>query len=195
MDMIHCFQDVFAEWHKDDTLKAILLTASKPRGPPCSGGDVKKVYEAGIAPGGGGLHGKGTPGLETSEFFRQEYIVNHAIATWDRPQISLWDGVVMGGGAGISIHGKYRVSTENTMFAMPETGIGLFPDVGSMYWMPRMLQPGVARYLALTGARLKAPDLLYTGLATHYVPSKRLGDLKEALIQATRVITGGSDHA
>jgi enoyl-CoA hydratase/carnithine racemase len=91
----------------------------------------------------------------------------------------------MGGGVGISIHGKYRISTENTLFAMPETAIGLFPDVGSMYWMSHMLMPSMARYLALTGARLKAPDLLYAGLATHYVPSKRLGELQEALVSAT----------
>jgi enoyl-CoA hydratase/carnithine racemase len=184
IDMIHCFQDVLAEWHKDDTLKAILVKATEAKRPAfCSGGDVKKVYEAGVS--GGELHGKGLPGLETSEFFRQEYKVNYAIATWERPQISLWDGIVMGGGVGISIHGKYRISTENTLFAMPETAIGFFPDVGSMYWMSHMLMPSLALYLALTGARLKAPDLLYAGLATHYVPSKRLGELQETLASAT----------
>ena len=136
-----------------------------------------------------GTHGQGLSGLETAEFFRQEYKVNHAIATLGKPQVSLWDGVVMGGGVGISIHGKYRVSTENTLFSMPETAIGLFPDVGSMYWMPRMLPMSMARYIALTGARLKAPDLLYAGLATHYIPSERFGDLKNALIQATQTLT------
>jgi enoyl-CoA hydratase/carnithine racemase len=183
-DMIQCFQDVLGEWHKDDTLKAILMKASQAKRPAfCSGGDVKKVYEAGVS--GGSQHGKGLPRLATSEFFRQEYKVNHAIATWERPQISLWDGVVMGGGVGISIHGKYRISTENTLFSMPETAIGLFPDVGSMYWMSHMLMPSMARYLALTGARLRAPDLLYIGLATHHVSSKRLGELQEALVAAT----------
>jgi len=101
----------------------------------------------------------------------------------------------MGGGVGISVHGKYRVATEHTLFAMPETAIGLFPDVGSMYWMPRLLSMPVARYLALTGQRIKAPDLIYTGLATHYVPSKNLPDLEKALIEATKDSSDEGDVA
>lgn len=99
---------------------------------------------------------------------------------------SFWDGIVMGGGVGISIYGKYRVATENTLFAMPETAIGLFPDVGSLYWMPRMLSPAMAVYLALTGDRLRAADLLQLGLATHYVPSAELEQLETALVTATQ---------
>jgi 3-hydroxyisobutyryl-CoA hydrolase len=86
---------------------------------------------------------------------------------------------------GISIHGKYRVATENTMFAMPETAIGLFPDVGSMFWMNRLLTKPMANYLGLTGKRIKASDLIHVGLATHYVPSKDLPDLERALVDAT----------
>jgi 3-hydroxyisobutyryl-CoA hydrolase len=86
---------------------------------------------------------------------------------------------------GISIHGKYRVATENTMFAMPETAIGLFPDVGSMFWMTRLLTKPMANYLGLTGKRIKASDLIHVGLATHYVPSKDLPDLERALVDAT----------
>lgn len=165
------------EWHDDPTLKAILVNAAQAKRPAfCAGGDVKSIYEDTAK--GGELN-------LSSEFFKQEYRVNYAIATWDRPQISLWDGIVMGGGAGISIHGKYRVSTENTLFSMPETAIGFFPDVGSLWWMTHLLLPGMARYLALTGARLNAPDLLYSGLATHYVPSGRLSELQEALVDAT----------
>jgi enoyl-CoA hydratase/carnithine racemase len=121
--------------------------------------------------------------LETSDFFRHEYDVNHQMAVNKDvlPQVSLWDGMVMGGGVGISIHGKYRVATEHAVFSMPETAIGLFPDVGSCWWMPRLLPPGMAVYLALTGQRLYPPDLLYSGLATHYVPSARLPDLESAL--------------
>jgi enoyl-CoA hydratase/carnithine racemase len=102
------------------------------------------------------------------------------------PQVSLWDGIVMGGGVGISIHGKYRVATENAVFAMPETAIGMFPDVGSMWWMPRLLPPSMAVYLALTGQRLYPADLLYVGLATHYVPSARLPELEASLAQASK---------
>jgi enoyl-CoA hydratase/carnithine racemase len=112
-------------------------------------------------------------------------LLNYLLATAKKPQISLWDGIVMGGGVGISVHGKYRIATENTVFAMPETKLGFFPDVGSMYWMPRLLQPSVAVFLALTGHRLDAADLLYAGIATHYVPSNRLDDLEAALVEAT----------
>jgi enoyl-CoA hydratase/carnithine racemase len=182
LGMCHCLQDVLPSWYADETLAAVLVKSSSESKVPafCSGGDVKSVYMSGI--NDDGKHGQGVPELETADFFRQEYMVNHLLATAPKPQISLWDGIVMGGGVGLSIHGKYRVATENTVFAMPETGIGLFPDVGSMYWMPKLLSEGVAVYLALTGKRLKAPDLLYTGMATHYIPSKRLEDLERALV-------------
>lgn len=175
IDMIHSLQDVFGQWSSDPTLKAILIKGSPEAKRPafCAGGDVKAVYE--------NILSNSNP----SDFFYQEYQVNHAIATSKLPIVSIWDGVVMGGGVGISIHGKYRVATENTMFAMPETAIGLFPDVGSMWWMPRLLKRSVANYLALSGQRLGAADLMYTGLATHYVPSKQLPDLESALVEAT----------
>lgn len=177
MGMIECMQDVLAEYHESPSLKAILIHATEAKRPAfCAGGDVKSIYEDTLA---------GSPENLCSKFFREEYKVNYAIATWEKPQVTFWDGMVMGGGAGISIHGKYRVSSENTMFSMPETAIGFFPDVGSCWWMPRLLMPGMARYLALTGARLKAPDLLYSGLATHYVPSSRLSELQKALVDAT----------
>mmetsp|Transcript_22490 Transcript_22490/g.36326 ORF Transcript_22490/g.36326 Transcript_22490/m.36326 type:complete len:389 (-) Transcript_22490:131-1297(-) len=181
-DMIDCFQDVFEEWNKDPSFKAILMKSSPAKRPAfCAGGDVKSIYE------------QGTPVDPTSSssttppehFFFQEYKVNHAIATSSIPIVSFWDGVVMGGGVGISMHGKYRVATENTIFAMPECAIGLFPDVGSMWWMNRLLKRPVARYLALTGSRFYPADLLYTGLATHYVPSNQLENLEAALIEAT----------
>jgi len=204
-DMMRCFEDVLTQWYKDDSLKAIIVKSSSPepttaaaddddssdkkKKPPtkafCAGGDVKQVYLSGLKPPpGGGEHGQGRPGLDTADFFRQEYRVNYLMATARKPQVSLWDGIVMGGGAGVSVHGKYRVATENAVFAMPETGIGLFPDVGSMYWMPRLLSQGQAVYLALTGARLKPEDLLYSGLATHYVPSSKLDELEDALVEA-----------
>jgi enoyl-CoA hydratase/carnithine racemase len=177
MGMIECMQDVLAEYHESDSLKAILIKATEAKRPAfCSGGDVKGIYEDTLA---------GSQENLATNFFREEYKVNYAIATWGKPQIALWDGIVMGGGVGISIHGKYRVSTEKSLFAMPETAIGFFPDVGSLWWMPRLLMPGTARYLALTGARLNAPDLLYSGLATHYIPSARLGELEKALVDAT----------
>jgi len=158
----------------------------------CAGGDVKAVYLAGIA--------KDDAEKDlAADFFREEYILNHQIATQPPhvPQVSIWDGVVMGGGVGLSVHGKYRVATENTLFAMPECKIGLFPDVGGTWWIPRLklysqwqnksVVGGVGNYLALTGARLKAEDLLYAGIATHYVKSDQLEEMKGSLIDASKV--------
>ena len=163
----------------------------------CAGGDVKKVYLAGI--------GKEDKSL-TADFFREEYQLNHMIATQapHMPQVSIWDGVVMGGGVGLSVHGKYRVATENTIFAMPETKIGLFPDVGGTWWIPRLklysqwksgLVGGVGNYLALTGGRLAAEDLLYAGIATHYVKSENLDELKTALSESTNSSNDDGDCA
>lgn len=192
MDMIDCFEDVLDQWyHKDNSqVNAILL---KPSDNPdakrpifCAGGDVKAMYESRMQQEG--THGHGHEGLATADFFRKEYNINHRMATSTKiPQISLWNGVVMGGGAGISVHGKYRVATEHSLFAMPETALGLFPDVGSLYWMPRLLKGGLPAFVALTGHRLKAEDLMYTGIATHYVPSTQLEDLESALVDASNL--------
>ena len=156
----------------------------------CAGGDVKACYLAGLS--------KDESERElTADFFREEYQLNYMIAMQPPhiPQVSIWDGVVMGGGVGLSIHGKYRVATENCLFAMPETRIGLFPDVGGTWWIPRIklysqwkkknVLGGVGIYLALTGARLKADDLMYAGIATHYCRSENLEDLRRALVEAT----------
>jgi len=148
----------------------------------CAGGDVRGVYESGL--GGSGVHGRGTVGLGTADFFREEYSVVHALSLLPRnvcPQVSVWDGIVMGGGVGISVHGQYRIATENTLFAMPETGIGFFPDVGGTYFLSK-LEGGIGTYLALTGARLTGPDVLYAGLATHYVPSHRVDSFRQRLL-------------
>lgn len=192
MDMIDCFEDTLDQWyHKSNNqVKAILL---KPAHNPeakrpifCAGGDVKAMYESRMQQEG--KHGQGIEGLATADFFRKEYNINFRLATSKQiPQISFWNGVVMGGGAGISVHGKYRVATENSLFAMPETSLGLFPDVGSLYWMPRVLMGGLPAFVALTGHRLKAEDLMYTGIATHYVPSESLDDLESSLVDASNV--------
>ena len=102
----------------------------------CAGGDVKAVWEDCVK--GGPDLGTGKPGRFSSDFFRAEYEMNYMLGISDLPQISLWDGIVMGGGVGISVLGEYRIATENTMFAMPETTIGLFPDVGSSSWLPHL---------------------------------------------------------
>lgn len=183
LDMINCMTDVWKEWMMADVTAVLVKSSPETKVPAfCAGGDVKAVYQAGIDGQG---HGNGSPGIVTAEFFRNEYTLNYLLAKSQIPQISFWNGLVMGGGAGISVHGKYRISTEHTVFSMPETTIGLFCDVGSTWWMPRKLKGGLANYVALTGARLQPNDLLYTGIATHYVPSEQLPKLETALVEAS----------
>ncbi len=159
----------------------------------CAGGDVKGMYFAGMGLNGrdedinakkASQHGYGCRNLSTANFFRDEYQLNYKIATQSThiPQISIWDGIVMGGGVGISVHGKYRVATENTLFAMPETNIGFFPDVGGTYFLPR-LRGGLGAYIGLTGARLRPDDLMYGGIATHYIKSERIDEMIKELEQ------------
>jgi enoyl-CoA hydratase/carnithine racemase len=190
-EMIHAMTDIWNEWSGVD--KAILVKSSTDTKIPafCAGGDVKACWEAGHN-GSANEHGLGKRGVPTADFFRDEYTLNYKIATnTDVPQVSLWNGIVMGGGAGISVHGKYRVATEATTFSMPETAIGLFCDVGSTWWMPRKFPNlAMANYVALTGARLKPEDLMYTGLATHYVRSERMEELETALVLATEALEG-----
>jgi enoyl-CoA hydratase len=114
------------------------------------------------------------------QFFHDEYRMNQAIARLETPYVAILDGVTMGGGVGLSIHGPYRVATERLLFAMPETGIGLIPDVGGTHALAHL--PGeIGTWLALTGARLKAADCIYAGIATHFVPVERLAVLRDLL--------------
>ena len=110
--------------------------------------------------------------------------MNYLLGTSKIPQVSLWNGIVMGGGVGVSVLGEFRIATENTMFAMPETSIGLFPDVGSSGWLPH-LKNGFGIYIGLTGVRLHAFDLIYSGIATHFIQSERLNDCEAQI--ASRV--------
>ncbi len=135
----------------------------------CAGGDVVAMHAAGRA-GAEGWQG----------FFHDEYRMNQTIARYPDPYVAILDGVTMGGGVGLSIHGRFRIATERTLFAMPETAIGLIPDVGGTHALPRL--PGhIGTWLALTGARLKAADCLYAGIATHFVPVERLDLVGELL--------------
>lgn len=137
----------------------------------CAGGDIKYATSGGVQ--------NTIPG---KTFFRTEYTMNHKIGTYRIPYIALIDGITMGGGVGLSVHGRYRVATERTMFAMPETAIGLFPDVGASYFLPRL--PGqIGMFLALTGHRLLGADCHKIGIATHYCESKDIPELFEALIE------------
>lgn len=218
VDMVRYVNDIFHSFtssspHKglgqetssSKRLKAIIITSNnEKRKAFCAGGDMKRIYMAALGLNQNSRdveafkmnqHGYGYRGLETADFLAEEYQMNYTMAQntcrlYDEqeiPQISIWDGIVMGGGFGISIHGKYRIATENSLFAMPETNIGFYPDVGATFILPK-LKSGIGNYLALTGARLKADDLLFSGLATHYVPSHKIEALIQDLIKTSNDI-------
>jgi enoyl-CoA hydratase len=153
------FDPALRDWEADPSVYAVAVCGAGDRA-FCAGGDVRAVYEAGR-----GI--SGDPDLP-AVFFREEYELIRRIHHFAKPYIAILDGITMGGGAGISVNGAYRVATEHTLFAMPETGIGLFPDVGATRFLNRC--PGhVGRYLGLTGARVNAADALSCGFATHAV--------------------------
>ena len=122
-------------------------------------------------------------GSEARAFFAEEYRMNAAIDAFPKPYIAIMDGVTMGGGVGLSVHGSHRIATERTLFAMPETGIGLFPDVGGGWFLPR-LRGELGTWLALTGARLKGADVAAARVATHFLPSELIPNLKAQIKQA-----------
>lgn len=175
LGMIGQIAPQLAAWAADPAVKAVVIEGEGERA-FCAGGDVRAVWEAGRS----GQHVAGKPGLITADFFRAEYHLNRQIQTYPKPYVALIDGITMGGGVGLSIHGAVRIATERTLFAMPETAIGLFPDVGGSYFLPR-LPGGLGLYLALTGARLKATDCLYAGIATHWTPAAELPRVLDAL--------------
>jgi enoyl-CoA hydratase len=144
------------DWQNDPRVKIVLIRGQGSRA-FCAGGDIRKLYDEGLA---GGEYPR--------RFYRAEYRLNARLRRFEKPYIAFLDGIVMGGGVGVSVHGSHRVATENTLFAMPETGIGLFPDVGGSYFLSR--SPGaLGMYLGLTGARLRAADAIYCGIAQSFV--------------------------
>ncbi|KAM3409253.1 hypothetical protein ACQJBY_001924 [Aegilops geniculata] len=158
----------FTSYEEEDTVK-LLIVKGKGRA-FCAGGDVAEVAQS----------INNDTWKYGADFFRIEFLLNYIIATYSKPQVSLLTGIVMGGGAGVSIHGRFRVATENTVFAMPETALGLFPDIGASYFLSRL--PGFyGEYVGLTGARLDGAEMLACGLATHFVPLNRMSLLEESL--------------
>ena len=161
-------------WKDDPAVSAVLVKAVPGRA-FCAGGDVRVVADL--------LRERGV--AAAAPFFREEYRCNWRVHRFLKPYIACLDGITMGGGVGISVHGRFRIATENTLFAMPETGIGFFPDVGATWFLPRC--PGeVGTWLGLTGARLKGADCVAAGLATHSIPSVRLGEIEERALLTTR---------
>lgn len=155
-------------WEEDPDTFLVIIKGSGGKA-FCAGGDILAVTNA----------GKSGDRL-AQDFFREEYILNNAIGTYRKPYIAFIDGITMGGGVGLSVHGHFRVASEKTLFAMPETAIGLFPDVGGGYFLPRL--PGkLGLYIALTGFRLKGRDVQKAGIATHFVESEKIPSLEKDL--------------
>ncbi|GAA0727979.1 enoyl-CoA hydratase/isomerase family protein [Sphingomonas japonica] len=163
--MCEAVVDALEAWRDDLAIEAVLIDHAEGRG-FCAGGDIRMIAESGAG-----------DGAAARAFFRAEYRMNHRLFTYAKPIAAFMDGITMGGGVGISQPARFRVATENTKLAMPETGIGLFPDVGGGWYLSRL--PGrIGQYLALTGARLDGAECLALGLATHYCRAEALDDAK-----------------
>lgn len=152
-------------WEDDDAVAAVMIDHAEGRG-FCAGGDIRMLAQSGAG-----------DGVEARAFFHTEYRLNHQLFTYNKPTIAFMDGITMGGGVGLSLPCTYRVATENTRLAMPETGIGLFPDVGGGWYLSR-LSGRTGQYLALTGARIDGAECLALGLATHYLAADALDGAK-----------------
>ncbi len=176
-EMVQALHAQLKAWAADDAVTRVIVTANGERA-FCAGGDIRALYDLGRA-------GKQTEALQ---FFREEYALNTFIKRYPKPYVALIEGLVMGGGVGISVHGSHRVAGERYSFGMPEVSIGFFPDVGATYALPRL--PGeVGTWCALTGNRFGAADAVLSGVATHHVNSYRLPALLDDLCRTDPVNT------
>ncbi|MEO0906255.1 MAG: enoyl-CoA hydratase/isomerase family protein [Pseudomonadota bacterium] len=179
LDMCHAMTAALTQWAGDDAVRAIIIDHAEGSRGFCAGGDIAFLRNSALNDGG----------VSGRKFFHDEYQLNHLLFTYPKPVIAFMDGITMGGGVGIAMPATFRVATENTRFAMPETGIGLFPDVGGGWYLSR-LGGRLGQFLALTGARLKGEECLWAGLATHYVPSDMIDELKARIIEKPDRIAG-----
>lgn len=168
-------------WADDPEIELVVVDHAEGTRGFCAGGDIRMLAESGAA-----------DGSAAQAFFWAEYRLNTRIKNYPKPYVAFIDGVTMGGGVGISVHGSHRVATERTTFAMPETGIGLFPDVGGGWFLPR-LGPPLGMWLALTGERLKGGDVCAAGVATNYAESKVLGAVKESVCEGDLTLLEAMD--
>jgi enoyl-CoA hydratase len=178
LPMVHAMTAQLQAWASDGAVAAIIIDHAEGRG-FCSGGDIAFLRNSAL----------NDDGVSGRKFFHDEYQLNNLLMTYPKPVVAFMDGITMGGGVGISQPARFRVATENTRFAMPETGIGLFPDVGGGWYLSR-LEGRVGRYLALTGARIDGADCLAVGLATHYLPAEALAEAKARIAEDPERIEG-----
>ncbi len=170
-DMALMLEERLLHWRGRADIACVAITGAGPKA-FCAGGDIRALYEAGVENGAANF-----------QFYADEYRLDTLIRRYPKPYVAFMDGIVMGGGVGVSIHGSHRIAGDATVFAMPETGIGLFPDVGGTWFLPRL--PGqTGMWLGLTGARLKAADAVAAGVCDRYMPSAHEGAALEALAAA-----------
>lgn len=169
LEMCEAMTTAMLDWAHDPDIDCVLVDHAPNTRGFCAGGDIRILSESGRADGKKG-----------AEFFAVEYRLNTLMKEYPKPYITLMDGVTMGGGVGICVHGSHRIATERTLFAMPEASIGLIPDVGGGYFLPR-LDGELGTWLALSGDRLKGEDVLALGVATHFTPSDKIPALTEAI--------------
>lgn len=182
LPMVKLMKQYLEECENDKQIKAVLVKGAGETA-FCAGGDVKTIRELCL---------KGEKN-QAMEFFKEEYKLNYQISTYKKPYIALINGVTMGGGVGISVHGKYRIATEKTLFAMPETAIGFFADVGGTHFLSR-LKDHIGLYLVLTGNRLKGQDVKRTGIATHFMNSSKLPNFENKLYESNNLSAQSIDN-
>jgi enoyl-CoA hydratase len=178
LGMVRALTEALIDWRDDAGVQAVVIDHAEGRG-FCAGGDIGLLRQSALEDGG----------AAGRRFFFEEYRLNHLIFTYPKLVVTFMDGITMGGGVGISLPARFRVATENTRFAMPETGIGLFPDVGGGWYLSRL--PGrLGQFLALTGARLDGAECVWAGLATHYLAHERLEEAKSRIAEHPDRVAG-----
>ena len=177
LPMVRTIRHALEQYRDDPSIGAVILRGEGERG-LCAGGDIRVLYDLGKA---------GDP--EVTRFWREEFPLNYTISHYPKPYVALMDGITMGGGVGLSAHGRHRVVTERTRLAMPETGIGYFPDVGATWLLPKA--PGeVGTWMALTGQEVDGAGAIYAGLADALMPAERL----DALVDAIGALGGAGEN-
>jgi enoyl-CoA hydratase len=167
--MVDAMSKVLTDWEHNDDIHAVVVDGAGERG-LCAGGDIIAIY-----------HSARADGSETRQFWYDEYLLNAKIGRFSKPYVVLMDGIVMGGGVGVGVHGSVRVVTDTTKMAMPEVGIGLIPDVGGTLILSRA--PGLlGLHAALTGAPFDGADAIAMGFADHYVPHEKLADFRQSIV-------------
>ena len=180
LPMIRACTRALRDWRDQPHVHAVVIEGAGDRA-FCAGGDIRALRQYELD----GEHHR------AEEFFREEYELNLMIATYPKPYVALIDGICMGGGIGVSVHAPYRVATERAAFAMPETAIGFFPDIGATFFLPRL--PGqLGTYLGLTGTRMQGADAIHAGLATHFIRREDLPALSQALAEDGPAVLGSS---